>query len=109
MHTPPNEHSHFSGILVSQAWPFPFYSIDRFQYPSSACRSVLWNRKGLACETSGILGTAFDVLILFLGWELPVIDIVIFPGSPCARMQSVLQATESWAGPGNEARKRGMM
>ena len=37
-------------------------------------------------------------------------DVASFPGSPCARTKngkerfSVLQATESWAGPGNEAR-----
>ena len=40
-------------MVVSQARPFPFHRANHFQYSCQYWKqSVLWNEKGLACETN---------------------------------------------------------
>ena len=51
----------YSSALVSQARPFPFRSADRFQP-----RSVMWNGKDQACETTSAYGQG-EVHCIFQG------------------------------------------
>ena len=72
--------------------------------PSAICQCNWRTRRRVKIGPNKVRGSS---------WHRPVFDclwcwLTSFPGSPRARMKNqnfpVLQATESWAGPGNEAR-----